>query len=195
MRRVPPCSSRKPLRCPIKSPTPFCCWVCRCLCSVAGNSSRSGSRFCCRPPAMRWAPGIGSFPRWRFSRWRLYPLVPAPGAAQTPHRDAGCRRSAARVLVRRHRPPGSVSGRMYRHGALWNDHRGDALFGVPIRRGLCRRIPLCGPAVRLFRCGDRLGPLRRPRSGPYLGRDDHLLSGAISVFPLRPHNSGFTCGG
>lgn len=197
MRRVPLCSSRKPLRCPIKSPTPFCCWVCRCLCSVAGNSSRSGLRFCCRPPAMRWAPGIGSFPRWRFSRWRMSPIsagsCPGRGADSAPGRWLSSFRCSC--FVRRHRPPGSVSGRMYRHGALWNDHRRDALFGVPIRRGLCRRIPLCGPAVRLFRCSDRLGPLRRPRSGPYLGRDDHLLSGAISVFPLRPHNSGFTCGG
>ena len=90
MRRAPPCSSRKPLRCPVRSPTPFCCWVCRCLCSVAGNSSRSGSRFCCRLPAMRWAPGIGSFPRWRFSRWRISPIsagsCPGRGANPAPGR-------------------------------------------------------------------------------------------------------------
>ena len=81
---------------------------------------------------------------------------------------------------------------------------GTALYGTIIAGMLCSVFQYAGACAAGFRCaallfvfscGDRLGPLRRPRSGPYLGRDDHLLPGTISVFPLRPHNSGFTCGG
>ena len=55
--------------------------------------------------------------------------------------------------------------------------------------GACR-IQVCGPAVRLFRRGDRLEPLHRAGSGPDLDRYDHLLPRAIPLFPLRLQNRG-----
>lgn len=141
-------------------------------------------------PALVYPPD-GVF---RTGACRLYSLVSAPGAAHSPHRVVGRRRAAACVLVRRHRSPGSVSGRMYRRSCLWVAHRG-MLYSVSNTMGLRRRVPLRGLVVRLFRRGDRLEPLRRSCPSPYMGRDDYLLPGSISFFPVRPHNSGFTCGG
>ena len=60
----------------------------------------------------------------------------------------------------------------------------DALQRAPVSRGVCRMVPLRGPAVRFFRQRDRMGTLRRARSLPDLCRDDYLLCRAILVLPL-----------
>ena len=74
------------------------------------------------------------------------------------------------------------------HGAyircLRCGHRRDALQRAPVSRGVCRMVPLRGPAVRFFRRRDSLEPFHRGRSRAHLRRDGSLLPGAVPVLLL-----------
>ena len=169
---------RRPIRC--------FCWLWRFSASGGKRCFRSGLHSSCLPWAMRRVRRVCSFRRCCFSRWPTVPasaISSARGTSCPSCRMAACR-GVARVALRRGRAPGLGSGRTDRGRRLRCGHRRDALQRAPVSRGVCRMVPLRGPAVRFFRQRDRMGTLRRARSLADLRRDDYLLCRAILVLPL-----------
>lgn len=94
----------------------------------------------------------------------LYPLFPLRRGTSCPSCRMAASRGVARVALRRGRAPGLGSGRTDRRRRLRCGHRRDALQRAPVSRGVCRMVPLRGPAVRFFRRRDSLEPFHRGRS-------------------------------
>ena len=185
----------KPPRFPRRSPGPSCCCPWRPSCRGAeGNCSRSGSPSCFPPPGMPLGARGLLIPQMAFfalahvayvcwflprARRRLravslavtVPLLVFLFAAIVPEAPFPAR------THRRRRTTGWSSPQCFiaRSSTTWACAAG---------------FRCCGPAVRLFRRGDRLEPLHRTGSGPDLDRYDHLLPRAIPLFPLRLQNRG-----
>ena len=106
------------------------------------------------------------------------------GGTSCPSCRMAASRGVARVALRRGRAPGLGSGRTDRRRRLRCGHRRDALQRAPVSRGVCRMVPLRGPAVRFFSDGVIAWPFHRGRSRAHLRRDGSLLPGAVPVLLL-----------
>lgn len=184
--QAPPCSSPRRRLFRTRWPIRCFCWLWRFSASGGKRCFRSGLHSSCLPWAMRRVRRDCSFRRccFRAGPRCLYPLFPLRRGTSCPSCRMAASRGVARVALRRGRAPGLGSGRTDRRRRLRCGHRRDALQRAPVSRGVCRMVPLRGPAVRFFRRRDSLEPFHRGRSRAHLRRDGSLLPGAVPVLLL-----------
>lgn len=148
--QAPPCSSPRRRLFRTRWPIRCFCWLWRFSASGGKRCFRSGLHSSCLPWAMRRVRRVCSFRRccFRAGPRCLYPLFPLRRGTSCPSCRMAASRGVARVALRRGRAPGLGSGRTDRRRRLRCGHRRDALQRAPVSRGVCRMVPLRGPAVR-----------------------------------------------
>lgn len=184
--QAPPCSSPRRRLFRTRWPIRCFCWLWRFSASGGKRCFRSGLHSSCLPWAMRRVRRVCSFRRCCFSRWPTVPISAissAPGdfLPVLPH---GCfPRRCSRCSS-----PGSCPGSWIRPNGSASPFTVrsspgcfTACSGIA---GVCRMVPLRGPAVRFFRRRDSLEPFHRGRSRAHLRRDGSLLPGAVPVLLL-----------